>query len=104
MPTTREEVSAIFEIVAEYMSHDEAKELLSKLVERVAMVTDNYSVRTSLFMLYRLYNPTWLPTKENVDALFEMWDQEKMSFCEFIGLTEEDLNRITSQVFLKNPK
>ena len=97
MPTTKEEVSAIFETVAEYMSHDEAKELFSKLVNRVAMITDNYSVRTSLFMLYRLYNPTWLPTKENVDALFEMWDQEEMSFCEFIGLTEEELTKITLQ-------
>ena len=95
MPTTNEEVSAIFEIVAEYMSHDEAKELFSKLVDKVAMNTDNYSVRTSLFMLYRIYNPTWLPTKESVDALFEMWDQEKMSFCEFVGLTEEELAKIT---------
>ena len=98
MPTTKEEVSAIFGTVAEYMSHDEAKELFSKLVERVAMITDNYSVRTSLFMLYRLYNPIWLPTQENVDALFEMWNQEEeMSFCEFIGLTEEELTKITLQ-------
>ena len=51
MPTTQEEAARISEVMTKYLSPEEAGGLVKDLFTDVALVTDNYSVRSSIFML-----------------------------------------------------
>lgn len=55
MPITNLEARTIKDIVNSYITEDEAKEMFAELIEEVADVTDNDSVKQSLFMLGMLY-------------------------------------------------
>ena len=55
MPITNLEARTIKDIVNSYITEDEAKEMFAELIEEVAEVTDNDSVKQSLFMLGQLY-------------------------------------------------
>mgnify|MGYP003966475541 FL=1 len=55
MPITNLEARTIKDIVNSYITEDEAKEMFAELIEDVADVTDNDSVKQSLLMLGQLY-------------------------------------------------
>jgi len=55
MPTSDREARKIQEIINDFLTVDEAKEITRRLVEEVGDKTDNDSLRDSLNMLRRLY-------------------------------------------------
>ena len=55
MPITNKEARDIKDIVNYYLSEDQAKEMFGELVEEVADVTENDSVKQSILMLNKLY-------------------------------------------------
>ena len=55
MPTSDREARKIQEIINDFLTVDQAKEITKRLVEEVGDKTDNDSLRDSLNMLRRLY-------------------------------------------------
>ena len=55
MPITNKEARTIKDIVNSYISEEDAREMFSELVEEVADITDNDSVKQSIVMLNSLY-------------------------------------------------
>jgi len=55
MPITNLEARTIKDIVNSYITEDDAKEMFAELIEEVADVTDNDSVKQSILMLGQLY-------------------------------------------------
>jgi len=55
MPTSESEARKIQEIVNDFLTTDEAKELTVRLDEEVGKKTDNDFLKVSLSMLRRLY-------------------------------------------------
>lgn len=55
MPITNLEARTIKDIVNSYITEDEAKEMFAELIEEVADITDNDSVKQSILMLGQLY-------------------------------------------------
>ena len=56
MPITNSEARTIKEIVNSYIEVKDAKEMFGELVEEVASLTDNDSVKQSILMLDSLYS------------------------------------------------
>jgi len=56
MPITNLEARTIKDIVNSYITEEDAKEMFTELIEDVADITDNDSVKQSLLMLGRLYD------------------------------------------------
>ncbi len=56
MPITNKEARTIKDIVNSYISEEDAREMFSELVEEVADITDNDSVKQSILMLNALYS------------------------------------------------
>lgn len=61
MPTTNEENNVIFNIISKYLNINDLNECLEELIEKVAYNTDNYSVRKSIYTLYKLIYTNWSP-------------------------------------------
>jgi hypothetical protein len=55
MPITNLEARTIKDIVNSYLTEDEAREMFTELIEDVADITDNDSVKQSILMLGQLY-------------------------------------------------
>ena len=55
MPTSEKEAAKIKQIMDEYLTFDELKEITARLYDEVGENTGNDSLKTSLFMLKRLY-------------------------------------------------
>jgi uncharacterized ferredoxin-like protein len=55
MPITNLEARTIKDIVNSYITEDDAKEMFAELIEEVADITDNDSVKQSILMLGQLY-------------------------------------------------
>ena len=55
MPTSESEARKIQEIVNDFLTTDQARELTTRLDEEVGKKTDNNSLKVSLSMLRRLY-------------------------------------------------
>ena len=55
MPTSREEAIKIREIIDDFLTQDQAKEITTRLYDEVGRITDNDSLKVSLSMLHRLY-------------------------------------------------
>jgi type IV secretory pathway VirB4 component len=55
MPTSNEEARRIQEIIDEYLTVDQAREITTRLYEEVGQDTDNDSLKVSLQMLRSLY-------------------------------------------------
>ena len=55
MPITNLEARTINDIVNSYITEDDAKEMFAELIEEVADITDNDSVKQSILMLGQLY-------------------------------------------------
>ena len=55
MPTSEDEAIKIKQIIDEYLTRDEATTITARLCEEVGKNTENNSLKTSLFMLKRLY-------------------------------------------------
>jgi len=55
MPITNLEARTIKDIVNSYLTEDEAREMFTELIEEVADITDNDSVKQSILMLGQLY-------------------------------------------------
>ena len=55
MPITNLEAWTIKDIVNSYITEDDAKEMFTELIEDVADITDNDSVKQSILMLGQLY-------------------------------------------------
>lgn len=62
MPITNKEARTIKDIVNSYISEEDAREMFSELVEEVADITDNDSVKQSILMLNSLYPKPSGPT------------------------------------------
>jgi len=56
MPITNKEARTIKDIVNSYIGEEDAREMFSELVEEVADITDNDSVKQSILMLSSLYS------------------------------------------------
>jgi hypothetical protein len=56
MPITNLEARTIKDIVNSYLTEEDAKEMFDELIEDVADITDNDSVKQSLLMLGELYH------------------------------------------------
>lgn len=123
MPTTIKEAEAIVDIVkstiinsvSEYstdirgvqlnvhqiydpfaFSHVLSQTIFANLAE-LAYQTENYSLRSSLFMVCRVLNPDWRPDYTQLCKLVEVYDdlQPEMSYQEFLGLTNEEFIEFT---------
>jgi len=55
MPTSVDEARRIQEIINEFLTHDEAREVTTRLDEEVGQLSDNDSLKVSLNMLRNLY-------------------------------------------------
>ena len=55
MPTSREEATKICEIIDDFLTQDQAKEITARLYDEVGKDTDNDSLKVSLAMLRGLY-------------------------------------------------
>ena len=55
MPTSDSEARKIKEIIDEFLTPEQAREVTIRLDEEVGLVTDNDSLRVSLGMLRKLY-------------------------------------------------
>jgi len=55
MPITNKEARTIKDIVNSYLTENEAREMFRELVEEVADITENDSVKQSILMLSSLY-------------------------------------------------
>jgi len=55
MPITNKEARTIKDIVNSYLTENEAREMFGELVEEVADITENDSVKQSILMLNMLY-------------------------------------------------
>lgn len=55
MPTSREEAIKIREIIDDFLTQEQAKEITTRLYDEVGRITDNDSLKVSLSMLRRLY-------------------------------------------------
>ena len=55
MPITNLEARTIKDIVNYYITEEDAKEMFAELIEEVADITDNDSVKQSILMLGQLY-------------------------------------------------
>ena len=55
MPTSDNEARKIQEIINDFLTPEQAKEITKRLDEEVAQNTDNDSLKVSLSMLRRLY-------------------------------------------------
>lgn len=105
MPTTLKEAEVIADIVVSTIEDgldsvcrlrdidpaDLSRAIFSNLVE-IAYQTENYSLRSSLFMVYRVLNPSWRPDYAQLCDLVEVYAdlQPEMSYQEFLGLTNEE--------------
>ena len=56
MPTSQEEANKIYEIINEFLTFPQAREVTKKLDDEVGALTDNDSLKTSLHMLRSLYD------------------------------------------------
>lgn len=56
MPTSQEEAHKIYEIINEFLTFPQAREVTQRLDEEVGALTDNNSLKTSLHMLRNLYD------------------------------------------------
>ena len=93
--TIQDEIESIHYDLNENDSFQNAKELsreiFANLVE-IAYQTENYSLRSSLFMVYRVLNPSWRPDYAQLCDLVGVYAdlQPEMSYQEFLGLTNEE--------------
>jgi uncharacterized ferredoxin-like protein len=55
MPITNLEARTIKDIVNSYITEEDSKEMFAELIEEVADITDNDSVKQSILMLGQLY-------------------------------------------------
>ena len=55
MPTSHGEATKICEIINDFLTVEEAKEITTRLDDEVGQYTDNDSLRVSLTMLRKLY-------------------------------------------------
>jgi uncharacterized ferredoxin-like protein len=55
MPITNLEAWTIKDIVNSYITEEDSKEMFAELIEEVADITDNDSVKQSILMLGQLY-------------------------------------------------
>lgn len=99
MPTTGEETRLIASILdsnidclTDFDVNYPKKNLTRELAEKIGFITDNYSVRKSLFDLCRHYNPEWRIPEEIIDDLVDKWHNQKsdIELAEFIGMNKED--------------
>ena len=58
MPTSDNEARKIQEIINDFLTPEQAKEITKRLDEEVAQNTDNDSLKVSLTMLRKLYEQT----------------------------------------------
>ena len=58
MPITNKEARTIKDIVNSYIEENDAREMFNELVEEVADITENDSVKQSILMLHTLYPKT----------------------------------------------
>ena len=116
MPTTTKEAELIAERVVstiglelditshdcDISSNDLACEIFKNLVP-LAYHTDNYSLRSSLFMVYRVLNPFWEPDYASLCGLVEVYnrDQPEMSPQEYLGLTDDEYASFTDGCHLE---
>ena len=56
MPTSKTEAVKIQEIINDFLSREDAREVMKRLDEEVGQKTDNDSLKVSLRMLRELYN------------------------------------------------
>jgi hypothetical protein len=58
----------------------------------MAYASDNWSVRSSIFMLYKLYEPTWAVPFEELDKLLARYNELKpeMSAWDWCGISQEE--------------
>lgn len=106
MPTTHEEAARISEVMTKYLSPEDAGGLVKDLFTDVALVTENYSVRSSIFMLKRMsgvnlvdvLSPEFLSNLENEwNILAEQDPSFDLSKLDWLGVTEEEYREIMKE-------
>lgn len=103
MPTSRQETQYIASILDANLNVNalgnlstEIKSRLTRdLAEKVGFITDNYSVRKSLFDLCIHYNPGWKIPSVLVQKLSLIWNSNPSNYIsiplhEFVGMDIED--------------
>lgn len=102
MPTTTQENNTIFTVMSKYMQMNDLNDCLEELIERVAYNTDNYSVRKSIYTLYKLIYPSWSPPGYINICLEARWQKLKSDNClmiydidlqSFIGLDDNEYEK-----------
>jgi len=102
MPTTLDEAKEIRAIVGKYLADDKAAELFKNLL-KIAYSTDNYSVRSSLIMIYRLYDFKYKMTLGVFENLYWTYDKEykssNISSIEYTGIDENMYKELYFELF-----
>lgn len=89
MPTTNEEAKQISDIVLKYIDKKQCANLFHDLLE-VAYSTDNYSLRKSLFMMMKLFDPSFKINRKFAEEKEKEWNSnvygtEELELHEYIG-------------------
>src|SRR5688572_28265101 len=99
MPSSKDEVIYIAKNLDERLNFVEnsffiKKWLTQDLAEKIGFLTDNYSVRKSLFDLCRHYNPEWKIPQSIIDTLVNQWNKQKtdIEIFDFVGMDLDDWN------------
>lgn len=115
MPTTVQEAEIIADIVEDVLVdaifhyddmgltsrevEDEAEnwsaEIFSKLLP-VALLTDNYSVRQSIFMIHKQYDEGWKIPEDWMEELHNRWqlaEDTELEAHEYIGCSKKEFER-----------
>lgn len=107
MPTTNEEALAIKEKVElalgsfSIFDYDHNKVTSSEVADSIfgylmSLIynTDNYSLRRSIIMVYKLYYPDWKMLDEYISLLLEMYkkspSKEYLEPYEYIGIEKQE--------------
>ena len=99
MPTTHDEADKIAHILTDYLSPEKAGALIERLFQEVGLVTDNYSVRSSIFMLKRMFCHDLAKEldRDFVMKLEKEWSDEQSDShhkLDWIGITEREYNAV----------
>ena len=92
MPTTNEEAKEVVRILDEWMGADHSwyRQMFEEMFEKVGLTTQNYSVRQSILMMLKIFNPTYKIPEEDIRRLLNEWYTNKtvqtVTQREYVGL------------------
>jgi hypothetical protein len=96
MPTTINEAEQVVKILYKWTQVDalSCKHMFKEMFETVGLETKNYSVRQSILMMLKLFDPGYKIPAEDIRRLSVEWYQDKslqtVRHRDYLGITEDE--------------